>query len=374
MEEKKKKKISIKNKKVVKNTLASASIKGKTIQKKASTKNSSIKKKTTKPVVKKETKIIEKKERVVKEPNNIKRKIVKKEEKKPVKKKKEEEKSFTTRIEFPKEWKTINSKNSKTKKNVVDKPKTIKGKLRNSIFESIDENEFKERKKKEKESLKKFLLIALIVIASITLILIILVKYNDYVRRKLAVYSTYRIGDVVYLDDDSLWYVVSDSDASKEYVKLLSDKVIDINGDGVIDANDTVMYNSENKAEYDTKNENSAAYILNDSIKYKYEDKIGSIKEISLLTVNEYVKIRERMNYGDEWSEGNWLASYENQKWWILSEKNDKVYVVSSKGTFYLSNAKNSHFVRPTILVEKRLVNKVEEKKEVTLDLTNGLE
>ena len=373
MEEKKTKKVSIKNKKVVKTTLANASIKGKSTQKKTSVKSSSVKKKTTKPVTKKsvEKNTDENKTRIVKEPNNIKRKI---KEKKDTSKKKNEEKSFTTKIEFPKEWKTINSKNNKIKKQELEKSKTFKGKIKNSIFESIGEKELKERKEKEKEGLKKFLIISLIVIASLGLLLVILIKYNDFVRKQLAVYKPYRIGDVVHLQDESTWYVVNDSDASEEYVKLLVSRVIDLNDDGVIDANDTAMYNSDNKAEYDIDNEKSAAYILNDAIKKKYEDKIGNIKEISLLTVNEYVKIRERMNYGDEWTQGNWLASNENQKWWILSDKNDKVYVVSSRGTFYLSNAKNSNFVRPTITIKKELVTKIEEKKEISLNLINGLE
>lgn len=382
MEEAKKKttkKVAIKNKKIAKSTLANASIKGKT-QPKTKNIKTSIKKKPTK-TVKKEIKennikeeIVEKKTRVVKTPNNIKAKLTtKKQETKKEKKKKDEEKSFTTKIIFPKEWQTINSKNNKTKTKNVETPKTFKGKLKNSIFESIDEKELKERKIKEKESLKKFGIISLIVIVSLCLIFFVLIKYNDFVRKKLAVYSSYRIGDIVYLEDESQWYVIKDTSSSEEYVKLLSSKIADVNGDGVIDPNDTVVYNSSNKAEYDISNENSAAYVLNETIKKKYEDTVGSIKEISLLTTNEFVKIRERMNYGDEWSQGNWLANNDIQKWWILSEKNDKVYVVSFKGTFFLSNAKNYHFIRPTIVIKKDLVTKVEEKKEITLDLTNGL-
>lgn len=392
MEETKKKatkKVNIKNKKVVKSTLANASIKGKKVTKKTNAKVSTIKKKPTKneikevqekPIIKEE--VVEKKKKTIKTPNNIKKKttvVVKKEEaKKQVKKKKkDDEKSFTTKIIFPKEWHSINTKNTKNSKKVnkeLENPKTFKGKLKKSIFESIDEKELEARKKKEKESFKKFLLILLIILVSFGLLILVLVKYNDFVKKQLAVYSSYRIGDKVYLDDDSLWYVVSDTDSREEYVKLLSSKLADINFDGVIDANDTAMYNSENKTDYDVDDENSAAYILNNTLKKKLQEGIGSIKEISLLTTNEYVKIRERMNFGDEWKTGNWLASNDNQKWWVLSSKNDKIYVVSSRGTFYLSNAKNYHFVRPTIIIKKDLVNKVEEKKEISLDLTNGLQ
>ena len=388
MEETKKKttkKPTIKNKKVVKSTLANASIKGKKTIKKTVAKVSAIKKtpiKVEKKEVqeKKEIKeVVEKKKRVVKTPNNIKRKTtvkVKKEEpKKQVKKKKkDDEKSFTTKIIFPKEWQTINSKNTKTKVKELDEPKTFKGRLRKSIFESIDEKELQERKEKEKEGLKKFLIILLIVLASFGLLILILIKYNDFVRRQLAVYKSYRIGDVVYLENDSLWYVAKDADSKEEYVLLLSGYLVDVDGDGIFDTNDAVPYNTENITDYDSSNENSVAYILNHKLKERYEDSIGSIKEISLLTTNQYVKIRERMNFGDEWAEGNWLANDNSQKWWILSNKNDKVYVVSSKGTFFLSSAKNSHFLRPTILVKKEYIKRVEEKKEISLDLINGLE
>ena len=365
MEVKKTKKINIKNKKVVKSALEKTSIRGIVKTKSSTAKSSSIKKKSNS--TKKVAKVIdEKKKRVVTEPNNVKRKIAKDT------KKKKEVKSFTSKIEFPKEWKTINSKNSKIKKK-EEKPKTIKGKIRSSIFESIDEKDLIEQKKREKEGLKKFLLIFLIVIASFTLLILVLLKYNDFVRRQLATYKAYKIGDAVYLKDDSLWYVIKDTSSKEGSVKLLSGKLVDINDDNAVDTNDRVIYNSGNNAEYDPDDENSAAFILKNSIKGKYEELIGSIKEISLLTVDEYVKARDRLSYGDEWDNGNFLANNDLQKWWILSNKNNKVYVVSSKGTFYLSDAKNYYFIRPTITISKDLIIKDEESKEISLDLINGL-
>lgn len=389
MEEVKKKttkKVNIKNIKVAKESLNKSSIKGKTAPKKTNNKpivkkkNPNNNKKTSLKAKNVSDEIIEKKTKSIKTPNNIKRKTTVKikkakveQDKKKTSKKKEEEKSFTTKYIFPKEWKSINSKNNKNKKIENDNPKTIKGKIRKSLFESIDEKELEERKAKEKEGLKKALIIFLIVFASLGLLLLILVKYNDFVRKQLAVYQSYKIGDAVYLKDNSKWFVVKDTSSREEYIKLLSNKIVDINDDGVVDSNDAIAYNTENKAEYDTSNEKSAAYVLNDSLKKKYEKEIGSIHEINLLTAEEYVKIRERMEFGDEWSNDNWLAGKENQKWWVMSRKNGKVYVVSFKGTFYLSNAKNSHFVRPTITIKKELISKTDETKEIKNDLINGL-
>lgn len=465
---KKTKAISIKNKKTAKQTLAKASIKGKSAPK-AVKKATAIKikpKTASKDVVKKETNekidtkkanlnnktnptALKKKNRTVKEPNNIKRKITKeekniiekeikqeknnehkqeekkeirrialtekekrleekkkrkeekkkqkqekrkkrkekkekaKEEKKRLKEKerkdkkiekeKENQKKKNKKIEFPKEWKTINSKNSKVVKEIEEKPKTFKGKIKHSIFESVDEKELQERKKKSKESLKKTIIVLLIIIVTIGIAAYSLIKYNDYVRKQLAIYDSFRIGDKVQLKDNSVWYVINDSDSKEDQIKLLSSNMVDVNFDGVIDSNDLVNYNTTNKAEYDSSNEGSAAFLLNDSIKKKYEESVGKIEEMSLLTSKEYVKIRERMNYGDEWYTGNWLASGDFQKWWIQSEQNEKVFVVTAKGTFYLTNAGSSYYIRPTIVIDKDSVTKIEEKKEITMDLINGL-
>ena len=79
------------------------------------------------------------------------------------------------------------------------------------------------------------------------------------------------------------------------------------------------------------------------------------------------------MNYGDEWKTSNWLAGSDYPTWWILSEQNSKVYSVTSKGTFILSTPNSSKYVRPTIEISKDLVTKIEDKKQVTVDLINGL-
>lgn len=310
----------------------------------------------------------EKKDKKIAEKNKLKEKKLK--EKKI---EKEQKKKKQSKIEYPKEWKTINSKNSKVNKELVEEPKGFKGKIKSSIFESIDEKELQERKKKSKESLKKTLIIFLIIFITIGIIVYSLLKYNDYVRKQLAIYEPYRIGDKVKLKDESVWYVINDSTSSEDTIRLLATKMVDLNDDGVIDSNDLAAYNTDNKAEYDINNENSAAHLLNNVIKKKFEDSIGNVKDISLLTSKEYVKIRERMNYGDEWSNGNWLASGDYQKWWIRSEQNDKVFVVTSKGTFYLSKPNSTQFIRPTIEINKDLVTKIEEKKEITMDFINGL-
>ena len=286
-------------------------------------------------------------------------------------KKSKKDQKGKTKIEFPKEWKTINSKNDKTIKEEV--PKTFKGKIKRSIFESIDEKELQERKKQSKESLKKTIIVFLIIAVIVGVIIYSLLKYNDFVKRQLAVYEPYRIGDSVRLQDDSVWYVIEDSDSREDKIKLLSTLFTDINKDGVVDAADLVKYNSTNSTDYNESDENSIAYYLNKTIKPMYADKIGHIEEISLLSSKEFVKVRERMNFGDEWSVPNWLANPWLRDFWILSDKNNKVYVATEKGTFYLSDPNKAKYIRPTIVVKKEIAKKIEARSRMTVDLINGL-
>lgn len=383
-------------------------------------KTSSVKKEVKRPKYKKEVKtpnnkIEENKEekevketietnvkKEVKEPNNIKRKLKnepltkrelrkkekekrkkekaklreqKKLEKEKKKKEKEKEKkSKKPKIEGPKEWKLINTKNTKKIEEETEvKPKGFKGRLKSSIFESIDEKQLKERKRKSREKLKRDLIILLILAILIGVIVFSLLKYNDFVKKQLAVYEPYRIGDKVRLQDDSIWYVIVDSDSKNDEVKLLSIMMVDVNNDGMLDASDLVKYNTTNTAEYDSENEGSIAYVIKKYAKGIYEEKIGKIEEMGILKSKEFVKVRERMNFGDEWTQGNWLASDSCPKYWIESEQNNKVFVVTSRGTYILVNPDSSYFIRPTIVIKKDLVTKIEEKRRATVDLINGL-
>ena len=201
-----------------------------------------------------------------------------------------------------------------------------------------------------------------------------LLRYNDFLRKQLAVYEPYRIGDKVQLENNSIWYVVADSDSKTDTVKLLSTYFSDVTGEGDINERDKVRYNTNNEAEYDVNDTNSVAYYMNGIVKRNIVDNIdSSIEDIGLLSAKEFVKIRERMNFGDEWTTSNWLAGTTYSGWWLLSEKNNKVYAVTSRGTFVLTNPNNYQFIRPVIVIKKDVVTKIEDKKQLTVDLINGL-
>jgi len=377
MDEKKVKaprKINIKNKKDATRTLAKSTIKGKTNSnkvKKTKTVNKTNKIKENKNVELNESTVLDSnkpKKNVVKTPNNVKKKIDSSKEKTTKKK--------DGKIELPKEWKLINNNNKanvNTKKTkTLPDTQGIKGKLKSSIFEEVDEKELIEKKKKGREKLKKNIIIFFIVVVVLVGIFIALIKYNDFVKKQLAVYDVYKIGDKVELNDNSVWYVVKDSDSKESTITLLDDTILDINLDGKFDDNDKLQFNTNNKAEFDIENENSVAFYLNNEYKQKMES-FGKITEIRLLSSKEYVKIRERMGYGYEWNADNWLANSKNERWWVNSSQNDKVYIVKSSGTYTLVKPDTFNYVRIVIVIDKESTKLVEEQRKMRIDLINGL-
>lgn len=379
------KKISIKNKKDATRTLAKSTIKGKAnsnkskkVSPKIANKSSMSKNKIT--AIENMNYSDDTIKGEVKTPNNIIRKIEKENNKEKVKRKKtsktKESKKSKIKIDIPKEWKIINQKNKETVKSSQSKsisnPQGFKGIIKNSIFEEIDEVELIEQKKKGREKLKKNIIIFLIVVCILAVIFVALIKYNDFVKKQLAVYDVYKIGDKVVLNNNSIWYVVKDSDSKESTVTLLASTVLDVNSDGTVNDSDKLQFNTGNKAEYDIENEGSVAYFLDKSYKGTIKD-LGNITEVRLLTSKEYVKIRERMGFGYDWSNDNWLANKDNNRWWVNSAQNDKVYVVKSNGTYTLVSPSITSYVRVVIVINKESAKLVEEQRKMRVDLSKGL-
>lgn len=273
------------------------------------------------------------------------------------KSKNKKEKETKTKLVLPKEWQAINNK--KEQENDINSSYTLTGKLKNSFFEEVDEETYIIQKKKEKESIRKFLLIGLIVIVILLLAFNFLIKYNDNLRSKVISHGSYVIGDKVKLKDNSVWYVVEDSKDHNPNVKLLKENNIDINSDSKYTSEDKKKYNGENKSEYNPSDSQGVAKYLND-YKSELEKKIGSIEEISLLTSKEFVKIRERMNFGQQWNTANWLANSTIGNWWVISSpKEDSVYVVTSTGAYRITKANTANYVRPTIVISKENIEKI---------------
>ena len=299
------------------------------------------------------------------------KKKLKQEKKKAKSSKKKEEKP---KIVLPKEWAEVGKKKkSEKKESEFTNTNTLTNMFKKSLFEEVDEQTYREEKKKKKAKRKKRILFFLVLAVILIVTGLFLLKYNDFVKKQLAVYNVYNIGDRVLLEDDSVWYVVEDSDAHSDVVKLLKETAIDITGDNQITEKDKMKYNMDNKAEYDIESKGSGPYYINKDYKIELEKKVGHIESIGLLETKEFIKIRDRMEYGDEWSEGNWLANSKLGNWWIESEQNQKVFAVSPNGSFKLYYAKAYNFVRPVIVVKKDMI-KPEESETVKKIIDNNIE
>ncbi|MBR1386135.1 MAG: hypothetical protein IJ568_04845 [Bacilli bacterium] len=288
---------------------------------------------------------------------------IKNEKLKKIGKKTTKKKDTKTKLEIPKEW---ISKSSKTKaKEVTSNTTKISGKIKESIFEEVDEQLFQIQRKNQREKMKKLLLVLLIVAVTAILVIYLLFKYNGYVKKQFKVYSVYSVGDKVILKDSTVWYVVKDSDSNEENIILFREYVLDINGDTKIDNNDKLKYNTENNPILDDNNEDSVAYYLENTYKKELQSNVGEIISVGLLTTKEFIKIRDKMGFGYEWSDGNWLANRSMDNWWIDSEQNGKVYAVSPNGSFKLYNASSYNLVRPKIEIKKEFVSKYKEDEEL---------
>ena len=85
------------------------------------------------------------------------------------------------------------------------------------------------------------------------------------------------------------------------------------------------------------------------------EEKSG-VKEIRLLTSDEYIALRDQMEFGYDWNEGNWLASEDTKTWWLRTSKYSHIYVVTERGSYMLDEATNKNYIRPVIKVLKNYV------------------
>jgi len=345
------KKINIKNKKEAAKVLNKKST---TIAKKNI---SGVKPKTnTKKTPVKKEKIADKlnNEKKIKKVATEKKVLAKKNSKLKNKSKKEE-----IKLVLPKEWQQI-PKKTKTKNGSKQGSSDISTKLKESIFEEVDYQQIKNEKKVQKEKAKKDIINISIVLLIVIIVVFIIFKYKDSLKKELKIYSEYYVGEKIMLADGNNWYVIKDSLNDSSTVKLLKEYPLDINSDKKIDEFDKVKYySSKNENIYDKSDKSSIAYYLNHNYRQELESYIGEVEEISLLTSKEFVNVRNKMGYGYEWYEGNWLANNSIGTWWIDSTETGKtVKAVSSIGSYKVYKATEKNYVRPTITINKEILEK----------------
>lgn len=152
-----------------------------------------------------------------------------------------------------------------------------------------------------------------------------------------------KTGSTVKLSNNSLWYVIAIDD---DTITLLSKKAVDINEDGLIDEEDQIPYSEvANKI---------------DSLEYNDASSVG------LITYGQYLKVRDTMKFGIEWSKPNFLASTEIGFYWIdASEESNLGYAVNMIGSFAIDNCdalaevslcesqKLKAYLRPSITLDR---------------------
>ena len=106
--------------------------------------------------------------------------------------------------------------------------------------------------------------------------------HTDNVSKK----QSYAIGDGVRLRDLSSWHVISDSSEYSDYITLIRDERLDINGDGVVittgtvDNPDRIPFDKEGSNKYSVDSPSNVGYYLN--VTYKDSLNYDDIVEIRL--------------------------------------------------------------------------------------------
>lgn len=207
-------------------------------------------------------------------------------------------------------------------------------------------NNIKGNKKK-----RKIVLISILSILIIALILPIIIFKREPI---IFTFKSFNAGEKVTFSGTE-WYVIKDTGIDEKEVELISKLPFDLNRDGKINESDTLEFDTENSVEYTTVDKNNIGYYINNAVLNMIEEKSG-VKEIRLLTSDEYIALRDQMEFGYDWNEGNWLASEDTKTWWLRTSKYSHIYVVTERGSYMLDEATNKNYVRPVIKVLKNYV------------------
>ena len=229
--------------------------------------------------------------------------------------------------------------------------------IKQSIFEEVDTQTIKkERKLRFKIFGKKSIAIGLLFII-IALIILLVIGLKGNLKKVASIYKKYEIGEEVYLNDNSKWYVINDDGKMSDVVTLLKASQLDINNDGIFDENDKMQLSSKGKVDFDLTEEGTVYNYLENTYKKYLDEKVVKVETVSLINSKDYIKVRNYMNYGYEWTDGNFLANNELGIWWINTVQNDKVFAVGPSGSYRLYYSTQKNYVRPTIVVKKDLLD-----------------
>lgn len=111
----------------------------------------------------------------------------------------------------------------------------------------------------------------------------------------------YSVGDGVRLSDNTKWHVISDSSEYSNYVTLIRDERLDINGDGCLlttgsgNEPDYIPFDTSGSREYSTTSSTNVGYYLNNT--YKNSLNYNDIVNIRLPYKEEIDNIKKSINF-----------------------------------------------------------------------------
>jgi len=181
----------------------------------------------------------------------------------------------------------------------------------------------------------------------------------------------YILGDAVTLNDNSKWHVIKDSKEYSNYVTLLYDDVVDVDGysydnyEFKDDYEDGIAYDKSNLEIYDVNKEGNIGYYI-DKV-YKKSLKLEDILDVRLLTENEYDLISNKIDssslntdmlFNEEVM--NWFYNHTLRNWWLLDTEIGDGYISTviwsngfKEGGFALAKPNTQYYLRPVVTLSK---------------------
>ncbi len=172
------------------------------------------------------------------------------------------------------------------------------------------------------------------------------------INKKQIIFSfgNYYIGQKILLKDNIEYYCIENCTSENRTFKLLKVDPLDINNDYKIDDNDKLAFDVSKSNIYNTSNKDNIGFYLE---KLNSENNLVNTESIRLLTSEEYVTIRDSMNFGYDWDNGNWLANDFLGFWWLETPIVKSVYTVTPRGTYKLCSPNEKNYIRPVVVTCK---------------------
>ena len=215
---------------------------------------------------------------------------------------------------------------------------------------NININKYNMEKECKKNVLKEIVYIVLIfpLITFFSFFIISIIPINKI--QIIFKYRNYYIGEKIILKNNLEYYCIDNCTSENRAFKLLKADPLDINNDCIIDEKDKVSFDISKSNKYSiSSKENIGFYLENLDI----NTELKNTTAFRLLTSEEYIKIRDTLNFGYDWDNDNWLANKQIDSWWLETSFVKSVYTVTPRGTYKMLLPNEKSYVRPVIVTYK---------------------